>query len=127
MSDDLFMKEAIHRAALLMDSLNLGKAIEWCREKDNLQLLLYMEKRTGHFIHSKASTQEISEFWKECTVSSKMTGFICCLGTGGHLWCRQGLRGDLYSIPVLHKVIRDFIAGYLRPARKKCLKMYCDN
>ncbi|EAA3660358.1 hypothetical protein QDX91_004528 [Salmonella enterica] len=114
MSDELFMKEAIHRAALLTDSLNPGKAIEWCREKDNLQLLLYMEKRTGNFIHSKASPQEISEFWKECTMSSKMTGFICCLGTGGHLLCRRGLGGDLYSIPVLHQVILNFITRYLQ-------------
>ncbi|ELX3458971.1 hypothetical protein QKW80_003466 [Salmonella enterica] len=127
MPDDLFMKEAMYRAVLLTDRLNPGKAIEWCREKDNLQLLLYMKKRTGDLIHSKASPREISEFWKECTMSPKMVGFIYCLETGGDLLCRQGLRGDLYSIPVLHKVICDFIAGYLRPERKKCLKTYCGN
>ncbi|EAW1044822.1 hypothetical protein A9302_23005 [Salmonella enterica] len=103
MLDDLFMKGVMHRAVLLTDRLNPGKAIEWCRGKDNLQSLLYMKKRTGDLIHSKASTLEISEFWKECTVSPKMAGFIHCLGTGRHLLCRQGLRGDIHSILVLHR------------------------
>lgn len=97
MPDDLFMKEAMHRAVLLTDRLNPGKAIEWCREKDNLQLLLYMKKRTGDLIHSKASPREISEFWKECTMSPKMVGFIYCLETGG-ICCVARDCGEIFTV-----------------------------
>lgn len=54
-----------------------------------------MKKRTGDLIHSKASTREIRELWKECIVSLKMTGFIYCLGTGGIYFVAGTMRGSL--------------------------------
>ncbi|EDH5794199.1 TPA: hypothetical protein H2R31_004504 [Salmonella enterica] len=119
MSDDTFMTEVRHRATLLTESLNPGKALEWTREEGHSRLLFRMLEESGAFrTGGPHDSDEIIAFWKNCLAYPEAAGFIACLGSGAHVLCRRGLKGDPCSVPVFHLVIRDFVARYIRPGRK---------
>ncbi|EEY3113681.1 hypothetical protein HF234_003738 [Salmonella enterica] len=119
MSYDTFMTEIRHRAALLTESLNPGKALEWTREEGHSRLLFHILEESGPFMTGGPhESDEIIAFWKRYSASPEAAVFIACLGSGAHVLCRRGLKGDPCSVPVFHLVIRDFIARYIRPGRK---------
>lgn len=114
MSESLFIQEARHRGTLLAGSFNPGKAITWVRKNDNRSRILCLQEETRKYLSGESTPQEVSTFWYRLDASPEIKVFISCLDSGSRVLMRQGRRGDIYSIPVLHYVVNQFIHHYLR-------------
>lgn len=111
--DNDFTREVMHRAALLTGSFNPGRAIRWVSKADNHQCLLCLQEETRKYLSGDFSTHEVSLFWYRLDASPDIKAFIRCLDAGAQVLCCRGRKGDIYSIPVLHYVVRHFIQFYL--------------
>jgi hypothetical protein len=102
----------MHRASLLTSSFNPGRAIKWVNNADNHQRLLCLQEETRKYLSGDVTPHEVSLFWYRLDASD-IKSFIRCLDTGAQVLCSRGKKGDIYSIPVLHYVVRHFIQFYL--------------
>ncbi|EIQ4461831.1 hypothetical protein LU540_004539 [Salmonella enterica] len=116
MDDSDFTREVIHRASLLTGSFNPGRAIRWVSKSDNHQRLLRLQEETRKYLSGDFTTQAVIMFWYQLDASPDIKAFIRCLDAGAKVLCSRGRKGDIYSIPVLHYVVRHFIQFYLRSA-----------
>ncbi|EHK0248297.1 hypothetical protein P3M95_004189 [Salmonella enterica] len=119
MSESQFIQEVRHRAHLLSGSFNPGKAITWVQKAGNYQRILNLQEETRKYLSGDFTPQEVSEFWCRLNTSPDIKAFIYCLDPGAHVLSRRGMKGDIYSIPVLHCVVRHFIQQYLKPGMQE--------
>ncbi|EMZ3476516.1 hypothetical protein AAIM68_002522 [Salmonella enterica] len=113
MSENPFIVEVCHRAELLSQSLNPGKAIEWSLLDNNREFLSVLQRETKLFMFENIRRGMIVSFWKELCASKNIMGFIRCLGPAGTILCKRGEMGDPFSIPVLHLVIEFAMTNYI--------------
>ncbi|EIS6669845.1 hypothetical protein APP78_10165 [Salmonella enterica subsp. enterica serovar Oranienburg] len=121
MSENQFIQEVRHRASLLNGSFNPGKAINWVRKTNNLKRIQCLYEDTRKYLSEDFSEEEVSEFWRKLDTSPDIKAFIQCLDSGARILFRRGMKGDIYSIPVLHYVVRYFIRQYLHPGMENKL------
>ncbi|EMG4445025.1 hypothetical protein V2Y97_001719 [Salmonella enterica] len=114
MSETPFIQEVSHRAGLLTGSFNPGRAITWVRKTGNRRRLLCLLEETRQYLTGDSTPQEVSAFWAGLDASPEINAFISCLDSGAQVLSARGRKGDIYSIPVLHCVVRHFIHHYLR-------------
>ncbi|EJS5026737.1 hypothetical protein RO060_004779 [Salmonella enterica] len=114
MSESPFIEEVRHRAGLLTGSLNPGRAITWVWKTGNRRRLLFLLEETRQYLSGNSTPQEVSAFWLGLDASPDINAFISCLDSGAQVLRARGRKGDIYSIPVLHCVVRHFIQQYLR-------------
>lgn len=119
MSESQFVQEVRHRANLLSGSFNPGRAIMWVQKTGNYQRILNLQEETRKYLSGDFTPQEVSEFWRRLNTSPDIKAFISCLDPGALVLSRRGIKGDIYSIPVLHCVVRHFIQQYLKPGMQK--------
>lgn len=115
MPESQFIQEVRHRADMLAGSFNPGKAIIWAQKAGNYQRILDLLEETRKYLSGDFTPQEVSTFWRGLEASPEIKAFIYCLEPGALLLSRRGVKGDIYSIPVLHCVVRHFIQQYLQP------------
>lgn len=113
MIENPFVVEVHHRAELLIQNLNPGKAIEWSLLDNNRECLSLLHGETKLFMFEDIRRDMIVSFWKALCASKNIMGFIRCLGPAGTILCKRGERGDPYSIPVLHLVIEFATTNYI--------------
>ncbi|EHW0602528.1 hypothetical protein NNT64_005428 [Salmonella enterica] len=113
MSESQFIQEVRHRASLLTESFNPGKAITWVRKADNRLQILYLQEETRKYLSGENTSQEVSAFWGWLETLPEINAFISCLDSGAQVLKARGKKGDIYSIPVLHCVVSHFIQHYL--------------
>ncbi|EHM2213795.1 hypothetical protein MDN04_004610 [Salmonella enterica] len=119
MSESQFIQEVRHRADMLTGSFNPGKAIMWVQKTGNYQRIQSLQEETRKYLSGDFTPQEVSEFWCGLESSPEIKAFIYCLDPGAHVLSRRGMKGDIYSIPVLHCVVRHFIQQYLQPGMQE--------
>ncbi|ENY3541014.1 hypothetical protein ACFMH4_004622 [Escherichia coli O43:H2] len=73
-----------------------------------------MLEETRQYLSGNSTPQEVSAFWLGLDASPDINAFISCLDSGAQVLRARGRKGDIYSIPVLHCVVRHFIQQYLR-------------
>lgn len=76
-----FMREVHHRANLLIEGFNPGKALNWVRNMDNRYRLFCLQNETRKYLSGELSPQEVSEFWYRLD-DLAIKDFIYCLETG---------------------------------------------
>lgn len=113
MNNSDFSREVMHRAALLTGSFNPGRAITWVRKTDNRRRIVSLQEETRKYLSGDITPQEVSAFWHRLDESPDMKAFIKCLDSGGPVLCQRGRKGDIYSVAVLHCLVRHFIHRYM--------------
>ncbi|EJN6080870.1 hypothetical protein RC452_004364 [Salmonella enterica] len=114
MADSAFIREVNHRASLLTGSFNPGRAINWVRQEGNIQRIYRLQSDTRQYLAGDIPQYEVSEFWRGIEGSPEIKAFISCLDSGAQVLIQRGRKGDIYSVPVLHCVVRHFIQHYLK-------------
>lgn len=114
MSESPFIQEVRHRSSLLTGSFNPGRAIRWVSKPGNHQRLFCLQEETRQYLSGDSTPQEVGAFWDGLDASPEINAFISCLDSGAQVLRARGRKGDIYSIPVLHCVVRHFIQQYLR-------------
>lgn len=112
-----FTREVMHRATLLTDSFNPGRAVRWARKTDNCRRIQYLQEETLNYLSGDFTPQEVRTFWRRLETSPELKEFIRCLGPGARMLCLRGMRGDVYSIAVLHCAVCHFMRHYLLPEK----------
>ncbi|HAO0324325.1 TPA: hypothetical protein IGZ64_004210 [Escherichia coli] len=123
--EPVFMTEVRRRASLLSGCFNPGKAREWQCCENNTVLFNQLLTETQAFMACDYSAEDIKDFWARFSHSPELMKLIRCLNPGGLLLCQRGVKGDLYSVPVFHLVLSDFISGYLR--QDETMNIYLNN
>lgn len=93
MSESQFIQEVRHRASLLTESFNPGRAITWVRKADNRRQILCLQEKTRRYLSGENTPQEVSAFWGRMETLPEVNAFISCLDSGGHVLKARGRRG----------------------------------
>ncbi|EBO0412306.1 hypothetical protein DPM37_23330 [Salmonella enterica] len=83
MSESQFIQEVRHRASLLTESFNPGRAITWVRKADNRRQILCLQEKTRRYLSGENTPQEVSAFWGRMETLPEVNAFISCLTRGG--------------------------------------------
>ncbi|EJS6905962.1 hypothetical protein NWL46_003882 [Salmonella enterica] len=100
-----FWAEVIHRSKIQLSGMNVGNFHQWratVGDREIHRLLSLMELLMSPDNH-KFETGFLIK-WINCRINGPL--LFSCFRTSGRTLIRQGMKGEIYCIPVLYVIIR---------------------